>query len=123
MKLFPKSVVTIGGARYTNTKQIFDWMPGNLPIHAEIWNDRLNNEMVLNDKESTLKPGMKIRGIQAQLWNEMIRSDDIAEYMIFPRLLAIAERAWHNPLWQTRYDYLGNFFSKNTHNFLKKSKK
>lgn len=118
----PKERGYYWGSRYTNTKQIFEWMPDNLPIHAEIWNDRLNNEMVLNDKDSVLKAGMKIKGIQAQLWSEMIRTDDIAEYMIFPRLLAIAERAWHKPIWQPEYDYSGDIFSRNTHKFSQKNK-
>ena len=34
-----------------------------------------------------------ISGIQGQLWSETVRRDEQAEYMIYPRLLALAERA------------------------------
>lgn len=36
----------------------------------------------------------RIRGVEAALWTEFIRSDDYLEYMAFPRLLAFAEVAW-----------------------------
>lgn len=34
-------------------------------------------------------------GIQGHLWSETIRRSEDMDYMIFPRLLALAERAWH----------------------------
>lgn len=39
-------------------------------------------------------------GLQGQLWAETIRSPEQLEYMIFPRLLAVAERAWHKGSWE-----------------------
>jgi hexosaminidase len=40
-------------------------------------------------------------GIQGQLWSETVKSAERLEYMIFPRLLALAERAWAaEPAWQ-----------------------
>ena len=33
--------------------------------------------------------------MQAHLWGETIRTRDNMDYMIFPRLLAVAERAWY----------------------------
>lgn len=36
----------------------------------------------------------KIRGIQGQLWSEVVTTPDRLEYMIFPKMLALAERAW-----------------------------
>ena len=41
-------------------------------------------------------------GIQAQLWGELITSPSDFEYMVFPRLLAMAERAWHKADWEQR---------------------
>ena len=32
--------------------------------------------------------------VQAQLWSELLSSRERLEYMLFPRLLAIAEVAW-----------------------------
>ena len=39
-------------------------------------------------------------GIQGQLWTEGIRGSRAAEYMLFPRLVALAERAWHKASWE-----------------------
>jgi len=39
-------------------------------------------------------------GIQAQLWSELIPSAADFEYMVFPRLLAVAERVWHKAGWE-----------------------
>ena len=35
-----------------------------------------------------------ILGVQANLWTEHVRTEDRAEYMIFPRAAAIAEVGW-----------------------------
>ena len=36
-------------------------------------------------------------GVQANLFTEYIPTPEHAEYMIYPRLLALAEVAWTNP--------------------------
>jgi hexosaminidase len=33
-------------------------------------------------------------GLQANLWTERVRTRERLDYMIFPRLIALAERAW-----------------------------
>ena len=38
-----------------------------------------------------------IRGVQANLWTEYISTPEHVEYMVFPRLAAVAETAWRNP--------------------------
>lgn len=43
-------------------------------------------------------------GIQGQSWAETIRTFDNWEYMVFPRLLALAERAWHKAPWESITD-------------------
>ena len=41
-----------------------------------------------------------ILGIQGQLWGENLRSSQALEYMAFPRIIALAERAWaSSPEW------------------------
>ena len=42
-------------------------------------------------------------GIQGQLWSETVRTDEHFYYMAFPRLLALAERAWHRAGWELDY--------------------
>lgn len=39
-------------------------------------------------------------GIQAFGWTELIRDRNTLEHMLFPRLLALAERAWHRGIWE-----------------------
>ncbi|TQV88918.1 family 20 glycosylhydrolase [Aliikangiella coralliicola] len=123
----PKERGYYWGSRSTNTRQVFELMPDNLPIHAEIWTDRENNPMVLDDRfgakqnpQSDYKPLLQDKaylGIQGHLWSEMVRSDDIAEYLLFPRLLALAERAWHKAEWEPVYNYQGAVYSQQSQYF------
>jgi hexosaminidase len=46
-----------------------------------------------------------IVGIQGLLWNENIRSVELLEYMLLPKLLGVAERAWaKDPEWANAKD-------------------
>jgi len=46
-----------------------------------------------------------ILGIQGQLFSENVHDTEILEYLLFPKLLALAERAWvQNPDWATERD-------------------
>ena len=46
--------------------------------------------------ESTLTPDemQHVLGVQGNLWTEYIATNDYAEYMLYPRMLAIAEMGW-----------------------------
>ena len=46
----------------------------------------------LNEEQAKL-----IYGIQGNLWVEYIPTEELVEYMIYPRILAIAEIGWSNP--------------------------
>lgn len=50
-----------------------------------------------SDTLSAITAG-RISGVQANLWTEYIGSEEHAEYMIYPRLLAMAEVAWTLPV-------------------------
>ncbi len=46
-----------------------------------------------------------VRGIQATMFSEVLRSREKIEYMLMPRLLGLAERAWAaDPAWATEPD-------------------
>ncbi|CAL1520434.1 family 20 glycosylhydrolase [Chitinophaga sp. MM2321] len=46
-----------------------------------------------------------IRGIQGLLWSETVTTPDRMEYMMLPKLLGLAERAWaQDPAWATEKD-------------------
>ncbi|GAC18937.1 family 20 glycosylhydrolase [Paraglaciecola arctica] len=90
------------GSRFTDSYQVFQFMPHNLPVHAEIWTDKLGHNYATTASVD-IQDNRKILGIQAQIWGETVRSDAQANYMLFPRLLAVAERAWHKPEWAEKY--------------------
>ena len=89
-------------SRATDTRKVFDFMPENLPAHAELWTDLRGKPQASKD-EHPLEPGVRFKGLQGQLWSETVRSDDQVEYMLYPRMLALAERAWHGAIWEAPY--------------------
>jgi len=119
-------------SRRITTRSLFNFMPDNLPIHAEFRVDTLGKNFEIDDRlkkdqdgkisHQPLAKGFTVKGIQGQLWSETVRSEQQAEYMIYPRLLALAERAWHQASWQVPYDYNGKRFDKNTGNFTQELK-
>ncbi|MBC3765712.1 family 20 glycosylhydrolase [Neptunicella marina] len=90
------------GSRSTDSFELFEFMPENLPAHAEIWPDNMGNPYTAADK-TPKNEGVHFTGIQAQFWSETIRADSTVEYMLFPRLIAFAERAWHTADWALPY--------------------
>ncbi len=120
-------------SRATDTRQVFELMPENLPVHAEIWNDRQGLPMVLDDREQLdeqgkviyvpMQKGKNFKGLQGHLWSEMVRSDAIAEYMIFPRIVALAERAWHKAKWEPDYNHSGALYSRKNQVFDNQARK
>ncbi len=120
-------------SRRVTTRSIFNFMPDNLPIHAEFRRDTLGQNYRVNDKKQVNKSGnvthkplpenFQLKGIQGQLWSETVRSDEQAEYMLYPRLLALAERAWHQASWQVPYEEKGKVYDINSHVFTDKLRK
>ena len=102
-------------SRATDSRKIFGFMPENLPAHAEIWTDAEGHGGELADPVP-LKPRIRFAGLQAELWSETVRTDDQAAYMLFPRLLAFAERAWHKADWEVPYT-AGRRYSPESHFF------
>ena len=113
----PKEHGYYWAAREVNTEKVFQFMPDNLPIHAEFWRDRENNPYQADDSKNRLNKGVSFYGIQGQLWSENTRTDNMAEYKIYPRLFALAERAWHKATWSVPYNHQGGIYHQNTDNF------
>ncbi len=68
----------VNWAGYLPLKQVYDYQPlASVPV------DDPKHE--------------KILGIQSALWSELINSSERFDYMIYPRLLAVAEIAWTTP--------------------------
>ena len=115
------------GTRVSSTRKVFEFMPDNLPAHAEFWPDRENKPYEADDQAKAadgqhaayapLRNGVRFHGLQAQIWSETIRSDAQVEYMLFPRLLALAERAWHQADWELPYRHDGFRYNRDSKQF------
>ena len=81
-------------AGYTDTKKAFEYRPFN--IYANGKTDKLGNPVEWNPNWVTLTDEGKknIVGLQGQLFSENAKSPEIMEYLVFPKLLGVAERAW-----------------------------
>lgn len=83
------------GSKNTDTFKVFQFTPQVLPVHQYIWTDRMGNAFT---QPNELAP-KALTGIQGQVWTEVIRSPETLDYMLYPRVFALAERAWHKPEW------------------------
>ncbi|MFD2148069.1 family 20 glycosylhydrolase [Mucilaginibacter antarcticus] len=65
----------------------------------------LNRALFLSKEKLTLEGKNNIVGIQGALWSETLQTSDKMEYMLLPKLLGLAERAWAaDPEWATTTD-------------------
>ncbi|MFC5473776.1 beta-N-acetylhexosaminidase [Paraherbaspirillum soli] len=85
--------------RFNDERKMFSFAPNNLPQNAETSVDRDGNPF--QAKSDKAWPGAY--GISAQSWSETVRTDRQMDGMIFPRVLTVAERAWHRAAWEQDY--------------------
>lgn len=85
----PDEPLAIGG--FLPLKKVYSFNPIPLELNAE--------------------EAKHILGAQANLWTEYIPTEKQAEYMVFPRILALAEVAWSGPSQNFETDY-PDFFSR-----------
>ncbi|WP_331344823.1 family 20 glycosylhydrolase [Cellvibrio sp. UBA7661] len=90
-------------ARYTDASKVFGFMPDNLYANA----DKTRNGAAIENLEALVGRAMpalekpeNLRGMQGQVWSETIRTGAQMEQMIYPRLIPLAERAWHKASWE-----------------------
>ncbi len=112
----PKERGFYWAVRGNDTRRMFAFAPENLPQNAETSLDRDGNGF----KSSGGVEGKTFLGLSAQLWSENVRTDQQFEYMVFPRVLAVAERAWHKANWELNYK-VGKEYSQDTHFVNKKT--
>lgn len=89
-------------SRGVSPYQVFGFMPDNLPANAATIRTTFAVPEAIADVPA-LQPGRHVAGVQAQLWSETIRTDGQVDYMLFPRLLALAERGWTPAGWTPPY--------------------
>ncbi len=95
----PKERGYYWATRYTDTQKVFSFAPENLPQNAETSVDREGNAWSATGNSGN----QGFLGMQGQLWSETVRTPEQFDYMVFPRLLALAERAWHKGAWENDY--------------------
>ncbi|XP_059138730.1 LOW QUALITY PROTEIN: beta-hexosaminidase-like [Physella acuta] len=101
----PKENGLYWASRYTDMRKVFTTMPENLYLNADTFRSGKNISICEGpDKEEQcpqlLKPE-NIEGVQGCLFGELLRTQTITDYMLMPRMLALAERAWHEAPWES----------------------
>jgi hexosaminidase len=90
----------VNWAAYSDLHQVFDYVPlnvlGRTPLPAQV----PSGKAVLTDAGRR-----QVAGIEATMFSEVMRGRERLEYLLLPRLLAVAERAWvADPAWATEAD-------------------
>ncbi|MFY8327059.1 family 20 glycosylhydrolase [Pseudoalteromonas sp. ZZD1] len=89
--------------RYTDTAKTFNYMPDDVYANADYTRTREpidNLEALVGRPLPQLEKPENILGMQGQVWSETIRTEEQVLAMIFPRILSVAERAWHKAPWE-----------------------
>jgi len=89
-------------AGFVDARKPFEFVPLDVFQNADrtSMGQPVDPESLAKRTRLTSEGARHILGIQGQLWGENLRSARILEYMAFPRLLALAERAWaQSPEW------------------------
>lgn len=119
----PKERGYYWATRENSSREIYNFMPDNIPANIEITPDRLGAQI----SHVSGKKTKEFIGMQSSIWSETIRTDAQVEYMAFPRLLATAERAWHKANWEPEHkegiEYKTNYFGHKGTNHLAKNVK
>ena len=92
---------------YLDLQKVFSFNPYNFYKNTkdDIEGNPLPENWFASKKGLTETGKQNIRGIQAAMWQENITSPTLFEYMLLPRLLAMAERAWtKEPAWAIEHD-------------------
>ena len=85
-----------------DTKDTYSFIPFDLYMNAE--HDNYGNPVNPSQYDDSIQLSdsgkENILGLQGQLWSETVNEPQRWEYMVLPRLLGLAERAWvGNPSW------------------------
>jgi len=94
-------------AGYNDTEKPFYFIPFDYYKNTkEDTNGNAIKKNLFDGKERLTDVGKSnILGIQGQMFGENVRDTNILAYLLFPKLLALAERAWaQNPDWATEKD-------------------
>jgi hexosaminidase len=94
-------------AGYLDTEKPFSFIPFDYYKNTteDINGNRINKSFFVGKERLTDFGKENIPGLQGLLWSETLRSSDAMEYMLLPKLHALAERAWaKDPEWVKEKD-------------------
>lgn len=87
---------------FVDTKKAWEFIPLDI-YKGELVNNLggpVDPEYVKKKIRLTDMGKQNIIGIQGQLWSETVKSQEMMEYYIFPKIFGLVERAWaQNPSW------------------------
>lgn len=93
---------------YVNARKPFEFVPFDLFKTAQMnpFGTPLDPTALAAGKVALTPKGQQnILGIQAELWSETLNEEGLWEYYTFPKMIALAERAWAvQPAWATIED-------------------
>lgn len=92
----------------TNAKTAFDLEPLDVMAKAkyDLQGNPLDPAYVLSKEKLTEAGVQNIQGIQGQLWSETLYNADLVDYMTFPKLFGLAQRAWSPPSVDPESEYI-----------------
>ncbi|RYY33927.1 MAG: beta-N-acetylhexosaminidase [Sphingobacteriaceae bacterium] len=110
-------------AGFTSIKKSYSFLPENYFLN--IVNNNSGHKLpddYFNKHERLTEFGKRnLIGIKGAIWTEKVQSRARLEYMLFPRVIALAERAWAaQPLWETGAEFNEGKFSQDYAQFMQK---
>lgn len=110
-------------AGFTNIKKSYAFLPENyfLNVFTNNFGEKLADGFLDNKVRLTEAGKRNIIGIKGAAWSEKILNEERLERMLFPRVIALAERAWApQPIWETGSSFNEDAFTKDYAGFMKK---
>jgi hexosaminidase len=87
-------------ANFVDEQRTFEYLP--FDVFSIATRDRLGNAVAPSRWASTtrLTPAGRanVLGLQGLLWSENVKTPALLEYMAFPKILGVAERAWNRKM-------------------------
>ncbi|RKY56754.1 MAG: beta-N-acetylhexosaminidase [Candidatus Neomarinimicrobiota bacterium] len=87
---------------YTDTRSAWEFTPYDITkcANTTLYGDPITDEMFEGKTRLTREGKKNILGLSGTLWSETMRTWERMEYMAFPKILGLAERAWSlQPYW------------------------
>lgn len=94
-------------AGFVDTKSVYELTPWDFfkTTRTNLLGQPISTDDFQSKVRLTPEGKTKIVGIQGQLWGENLKDEKRLEYMAFPKLIALAERAWaKQPEWARSAD-------------------